>query len=349
MNVLPTVLIAALGAAIAVKLRVPAGALVGAVLLVAAGNILWGLAPVPSFVRFLTQVIAGAFLGVSMDKKSVSALKNLIAPSLILIVSFILITVLLGFALYRLTDMNLLTALFAAVPGGITEMSVIADEMGADTATVSVFQIARMTFTLCTFPFLLPRILRAEKATEKPAEKQAEKTDGNKIAPRQWAVFCGTLAAALVSGALGQWLHFPGGVLLFSVIATGFLKIKFGFGYVPKPVKRLAQMLVGAFVGAKITRAVALEIVTLWPYVLGLVLSYLIFSLLVGYLMSKLTKVDAVTAAFSCTPAGSSDMALIASDFNTVTPTIAALQIVRLISVVALYPSLILFLSKTFG
>lgn len=347
MHPLPVLLtcgIAAIGGLLALRLKIPAGAIVGAIVLVAAANILWGLAEVPRLLKLFTQIVAGAFIGAGMDRRAVATLRHLVKPALILMGSLLGFATLLGLLLYRFSPLDLRTALFAVSPGGITEMAVIADDMGADTAAVSVFQIARLTATMCTFPFLITHIMRAERGKEPPP--QAEAPERARMDRKAWGAFALTMLVGTAAGLIGYVTRFPGGVLLFSVIGVTALKLITGVGRVPKAVKRLAQILIGAYIGAKISRPVLTNLVALWPYVLIVVVGYLGFCLLNGLLLSKATGIDRVTAAFSSTPAGSSDMALIASEFGTVTPTIAALQIVRLISIVAFYPSIISLLCR---
>ena len=107
-------------------------------------------------------------------------------------------------------------------------------------------------------------------------------------------------------------------------------------------VQRLAQIFIVAYIGYKITRSV-LNISSLWPYVIVVVVSYFLCCLLTGLAMSKLTSVDKITA-FSCTQQSSSDMALIASEFGTVTPPLPHYKSSG--RVIAIFPSMISLILK---
>lgn len=344
MLIIVTLFIALIGSFLALKIRVPAGAIIGAIISVAFVSIAFGFAEMPSGIKFVTQTIAGAYIGSGLTRESLREIKDLALSACILIVSLMLTNILLGFILYYTSTLDLCTSLFAVVPGGIAEMSVIADDMGANTAIVSVFQVARLVGTLCTFPVLITRIMNAEKQI---LDAGVEKLNTGFIPTgTHWHEFYFVMLVAVAAGTLGQLTNFPGGVLLFSVISTGYFKIKTNKGYVPKSMKRLAQTLMGAYVGVKVTRDVLITIGSLWPHVIMVVVAYFFFCLLTGLTMSKLAKVDKITAAFSCTPSGASDMALIASEFGTVTPTIAALQIIRVVSIIAIFPSMISLILK---
>lgn len=340
-----TLAIAGMGALIGKKLKIPAGVMVGAIVSVAIVNLLVGVPAVPMFLKWLTQVIAGAFIGVGLNRDCIQRLRKFVKPACIILCGLLSINILLGLALYHLSSMDLCTALFATVPGGLTEMSVISEEMGADTALVSVFQLARMTVTVCVFPFFITRIMKARKA-EKETVVLKKKTSLAELSGKEWMELLFTLFFAGAAGVLGRLSGFPGGVLLFSAVAVSFLQIRFGIGLLPQQVKRLAQVIVGSYIGAKLTSDVVRSVAKVWPYIVMIVGIYLIFCIVMGSVLARVTEVDKLTAAFSCAPAGASDMALIASDFDVEPTTIAVLQMIRLIMVIAICPGLITLLLK---
>ena len=59
MNLAITLLAAAAGGLLALKLKIPAGAIIGGMVFVAALNIIWGIASVPSGARVVVQSVAG--------------------------------------------------------------------------------------------------------------------------------------------------------------------------------------------------------------------------------------------------------------------------------------------------
>ena len=345
MALLKTCSFALLGAWGAKKLKIPSGLIIGAILSVAIANLTIGVAPIPYFMKWATQVIAGAYIGVGLDRESVRRLRHLIKPALIIVVGLITINMALGLILYRITSLDLCTALFATVPGGLSEMSVISEEMGANTPLVSVFQLSRMITTVCTFPLFITHILKAKKQTT----DRTEATLGSQASvagPRHTREFLITLIVAGIGGFLGKYSGFPGGVLLFSAVITCLLKIRFGFGRIPRWSKRLAQIIVGGYVGAQVTMDVVAAITDIWYCIILVVVSYLIFCLSIGWFLSKVTVLDRITAAFSAAPAGSSDMALIASDYDVEPSAIAVLQMIRLVLVIAICPGLITLILK---
>lgn len=346
MSVILTCGIGFLGALIGKKLKLPAGLMIGAIVSVSAVNLTVGVAPIPPFLRMMTQVIAGAFIGAGLTHDSLRLMKQLMKPAVIIVVSLVSVNLFLGLTLYHFTSMDLCTALFATTPGGLSEMLIISEDMGADTPLVSVFQLARMILTVCTFPFLITHVMKAQRNDHETAAVTPKEKKTSHMSPRQRKDFLITLLFAFIAGIIGRWSGFPGGALLFSAIATSVLKLRFHIGYIPKWAKQIAQAVVGSYVGAKVTTDVASSVGQLWPYIAYVIFTYLIVCLFVGHLLSKVTVLDKVTAAFSSAPAGASDMALIASDFDVNSSYIAVLQMVRLILVISICPSLITILLK---
>ena len=147
-----------------------------------------------------------------------------------------------GLFLNHMTDLDLCTALFSTVPGGLSEMSVISGDMSADPALVSVFQLSRMVATVCTFPIFIAHILKAEK--QGASESQKRPADNHDLSlsdsRKQFLI---SAAIACLAGILGRYTRFPGGVLLFSAAASSFLQIRFGIGWLLQSAPTLISIL----------------------------------------------------------------------------------------------------------
>ena len=122
------------------KLRIPGAMMIGAV----CGTVLLSLtlrcAAMPSAAKFSAQVTAGAFIGCSVEKSDLLQLRNAYHPALVVLGSFLLLNFSVGLLLRRITDIDLLTALLCAVPGGMSDLTLTAADMGADVSHVVVLQ-----------------------------------------------------------------------------------------------------------------------------------------------------------------------------------------------------------------
>ncbi|MGI5896239.1 MAG: AbrB family transcriptional regulator [Oscillospiraceae bacterium] len=155
-----TLLVAVAGGLLAQKIKVPAGAMIGAMVAVAALNIATGQAYLPTEVKVAVQIIAGLFIGVGIRKKDVLALRRVIVPAVLAVVSVIALTLGMGLLLCRFTDYDLVTSLFSCAPGGLVDMTLISYDMGADTSVVSVLQLVRLISVMALFPPVISQIVK---------------------------------------------------------------------------------------------------------------------------------------------------------------------------------------------
>lgn len=65
----------------------------------------------------------------------------------------------LGFLIFKTSKFDLTTSLFATAPAGVSDMALIADEIGADSTKVSVLQIIRLTAAVSIFPAVIAQII----------------------------------------------------------------------------------------------------------------------------------------------------------------------------------------------
>lgn len=155
MRIFVTLLVAFIGGSIGIKLKIPAGALIGSMLLVAVFNIVSGYGELPISFKLVAQMVVGGMIGLSFTKESFVNMKNFIVPAFIMVLGLIFVSVLLGLIIYKFTDIDLVTALFAAAPGGMSDMAIISGEYGADQSIVVTMHLIRMI----TVILLLPRII----------------------------------------------------------------------------------------------------------------------------------------------------------------------------------------------
>jgi len=141
-------------------LSIPAGAIIGAMLGTAICNIVTDKAYFPPRCRLPLQMVAGAFIGMRMDRDSIFAMGDLIVPMLILFVGVIAITFLTALVMRKLTRLDMATCLLASTPGGLAEMAILADNLGLDTPKIAVLQVARLMSVIIFFPTMLYFVLR---------------------------------------------------------------------------------------------------------------------------------------------------------------------------------------------
>lgn len=92
----------------------------------------------PKQVRWFAQMCAGALIGSSITRENLLSLKYMILPVVIVLLGMVIMNYTIGFLLYKTSGIDLKTALFSAVPAGVADMALIADEFHADGPRVAL-------------------------------------------------------------------------------------------------------------------------------------------------------------------------------------------------------------------
>ena len=143
---LVTLAVACAGAWIGKRVKIPAGAMLGAMAGVAVFHILTGRGRFPSELKTVVQILSGALIGSKVSRKDVAALKKILLPTAILLLFMTLMNLTLGISIYKLGGLDIATALFSASPGGLTDMALLAEELGATLRVVDIGAAVRQHF-----------------------------------------------------------------------------------------------------------------------------------------------------------------------------------------------------------
>jgi hypothetical protein len=337
-----TILISLLSGIVAKKLKIPAPLLVGGIIGVSIFNVLTSNATSTEFNKFFLQVISGSFIGSTLGKKEILNMRHIIFPAIVMIIGMMIVNIVVGTLIYLVSPMDYLTALLSTVPGGVTETTLMAESMGAVVSSVAMMQLVRSIGSLIFFPILIGFILKKEYS--EPLEVKENQESQNKILRVSLTLLIGT-----VGGLCGYLFpSIPASQMVFSLIFVSVFNIFVFKCEIPIPYKKAAQVATGTFVGAKVTLDTLLSMSDLVLPLIMLMLGYLIFHTLLALFLSKFFKLDKGIMLFSCIPAGASDIALIASDYNCNSSYIAIFQIIRLIACIIVFPAMINLIATNF-
>lgn len=320
------------------KLKVPGYMLLGAVITAAALNIAFDAAYMPLTAKLAAQVIAGAFIGSTIERSDLMRIKNVAKEAVILICGYLLMNITMGLLIYLVSPLDLMTALFCTVPGGMNDTPLIAAEMGADASKVVVLQFARMMMGIGVFPGMIAFICRNEERQEiieeAPVRVVAEQV---KTLP----IFFITMGTAAVFGIIGYILGIPAGALVFSIIGMMILKLLWNKYYLPPWIKRLAQLLSGAYIGSSIQMQSVIELRYLVLPVVIVIVGYALYCFLGGRILQRFCGMSRKEGMLACTPAGASDMALLSMDMGVQSSDLVVLHVIRLLTVSTIFPQVV--------
>lgn len=357
-EIIITLIVGIIGGCIALRLKVPAGAMVGSMLTVAAFSVTTGDAFVPQNIKIFTQIAAGAFIGAGIRRKDVIDMKLIIKPAVFMISTMIILDLLMGYLIYKITGLDLVTALFAAAPAGIVDMTLISDDLGADTSKVAILHLIRLFSVLLFFPSIMRFIANRFDSSEKGSENNNEVPDENinskqnteeklkdKLTMKEKSInLSSTALIALIAGLLGYSLKLPAGAMTFSMAAVGALNIFYSKGFMPLKLRRLTQMFAGALIGSRVTYPDLIALKDIIFPAMILLSGIIIINLFIGFLINRTSSLELITSLLASAPGGLSDMALIAKDLGGDGPKVAILHLIRVISIIAIFPVIIKFI-----
>ena len=136
------------------RLGVPAGALIGAMLGVAAVNLSGAAAVGPGpTLRFVAFVVIGWELGSQVTQSTLEEVRAAAAPITVVVIGLLVAAGLLGIVLHR-AGLDPVTAFLASSPGGITQMAALSTELDGNGVVVSVVHLIRVLAVVLSAPIV---------------------------------------------------------------------------------------------------------------------------------------------------------------------------------------------------
>lgn len=326
------------------KLKVPAGYMIGAFAGVAVLSAATSLAWVPSGTRTVVQIVAGAFVGCSIERSDLARVRRFARPILLMLATFLALNIALGFAIWAASPLDLVTSLMCAVPGGINDTPVVAADMGANAPAVAIMQLIRQVLGIGAFPVMILAFdrLRAAHGRSEPGDR-ASSLDAKRVKSKQKsaAATVAALTVAAAAGLLGKASGVPGLTFTASIVAVLVLKLVFDFAFIPKWVKKVCQLVAGCYLGTLLTAQGLAGLGDLVVPALILVTGYTLNCFATGALESRLFGYGRKEGMLIASPAGASDMALIMDELDVKNTDVVIMQVIRAAVVMALFPQIV--------
>ena len=145
----------ALGA-LALKTGIPAaplaGALIGASILSISGKV--EAAAWPNGTRTILEIGIGTVIGTSLTKDSLVELQTLWKPAILITFTLVITGLAIGLWTSRLLNVDIITTILGAAPGGISGMSLVGTEYGVG-AAVATLHAVRLVTVLLILPLVV--------------------------------------------------------------------------------------------------------------------------------------------------------------------------------------------------
>jgi membrane AbrB-like protein len=287
---------------------------------------------VPTWAFRVAQGLVGITVGALVELTTLRRMASGSLPIIGVVVATLLVSVLAGRVLAVRRDVSLTTGVFALIAGGASGVVAVARDLGADDRVVTVVQYLRVLIVLLVMPVVTAVVFHPPHGRGSLAN-----------------VHTSTLADLLFVGiSLGVGLLLARLVpvttmsLLGPLAVSGVLAASGWLGDVAVPtwVQWLAFALIGVQVGLRFTRASLVAIGRMLPVVVLIVVAMIVATAGLGALLAWLTPVDALTAYLATTPGGLFAVLATAADAGADVTYVMAVQLLRLLLILALLPAL---------
>lgn len=292
----------------------------------------------------LGQMILGIELGQKLNLSVLSVLKDHWFSVGIMLILSILLAMLSGYVLWRFSKTDMMTSFVGTAPGGLSAMPSIAQEVGANTAIVSLVQMMRVLLVVLSIPFLVILIYaKQDGPANATTQTVSAATTEIGLAPVLWTGVLIFVAWGACKAA--KYLKFPAPWLLGSMLGVAAVHIGGAsitghdmLAWWPSQANHLSQIFLGATIGSKMYKSMFAGVTRIM--IVGFISSVGLIAamLLSAVIVSKLTGISLITSVLAFAPGGIAEMATTSVTLHADSTFVVAVQVIRVILVIALLP-----------
>ncbi|WGV96527.1 AbrB family transcriptional regulator [Bacillus stercoris] len=291
----------------------------------------------------LGQMILGIELGQKLNLSVLSVLKDHWFSVGVMLILSILLAMLSGYVLWRFSKTDMMTSFVGTAPGGLSAMPSIAQEVGANTAIVSLVQMMRVLLVVLSIPFLVIMIYTKQDSSTSAAAGLSSATTDFRLAPVLWTVIL--ILAAWGACKAAKCLKFPAPWLLGSMLGVAIVHVGGAAAighdmtaWWPSQANHVSQVFLGATIGSKMYKSMFAGVTRI--IIVGFVSSVGLIAamFLSAVIVSELTGISLITSVLAFAPGGIAEMATTSVTLHADSTFVVAVQVIRVILVIALLP-----------
>jgi membrane AbrB-like protein len=160
-DVLLTLLVGTLGGVVAIRFRLPGGAIIGALFATATLHMLvTGLDALSPAFRTAAQIAIGGAIGATLTRSPLRAVARVFVPAMVAIGLLLGASIGLAFLVHYMTDLPSTTALFSLAPGGASDMASAALKLDVDVALIAAIHVVRQIAVFMILVGAFARLLK---------------------------------------------------------------------------------------------------------------------------------------------------------------------------------------------
>jgi uncharacterized protein len=318
---------------LAQRVGLPAGWLVGPMLVALAVALVWKEHPtVPRWGRVASLAVVGGMLAATFRPSVLPLIASHWLPVSLVVGGTLLLSLAAGLLLSGLVCIDRKTAALGALPGAASGMLAMSDPLGADARLVALMQYTRVVVVVVTATLVGRLVTGAAPPTQ---GLQAPQGAVDLLVQCTVPTYAATVLVAVLGAWAGTRLRLPAGALLGPLI-LGVALAEIGVVHLawPPGVPQAAYLVLGLWVGLLFDGASVKSAGRLFPFVLASTVGLVLACAALGWALAALTNIDGMTAYLATTPGGIESVAIVALGTGADAPLVLAVQMLRLLAVV---------------
>lgn len=282
--------------------------------------------------RTVMVAVLGVMLGSGFTPEILARLDEW-AVSLASLVGYIALAGGAGLLYFRrVCGYDRVTAYFAAMPGGLSEMILVGGEMGGDARRISLAHASRLLIVVLSIPFAFRWLDSLEPGDRPPAGLPIDA-----IPPLDLGILalCGVVGFVLARAA-----KVPAAAVVGPMLASAVVHLA-GWTQASPPIELVAaaQVAVGAAIGARFAGTDLRLVLKTLVQSLGATAILVSVTLLFAGGLGLMLDLDARALVLAFAPGGLAEMSLIAIALGADAAFVATHHIVRIVLIVVLAPA----------
>ena len=285
---------------------------------------------VPDGLRAAMVAVLGVMLGSAFTPQIFADIGRWLYAPLVLI-AYLALVAAAGVVYFRkFAKFDPTTAYFSAMPGGLSEMAVIGEEMGGDARTISLVHSVRILLLVLTIPLYFRFVEGLEVVTLVPGASLSDFS----------ALDAAVLVGCGVAGFFGaRRLRVPAAPLVGPMALSAAVHLSdLTASAPPGLVVALAQLVVGAAIGCRFAGLDLRRISRVITFGLGSAAGMIALTVALAAATSAITGDEPFALALALAPGGLAEMSLIALALGADSVFVSAMHILRIAIIVSVAP-----------
>jgi hypothetical protein len=226
-----------------------------------------------------------------------------------------------GYLLTRIAAVDRTTAVFASVPGGAAEMSVLGERYGARVDEVAAAQSLRIMLVVVVVPWIFAALQLHGADVFHPGTSEVHALG-----------LVGLLGATLVGGLLLWRARVPNAFVLGALaVAIALTMAEVDLSAVPRWLTNFAQLLLGCALGARFERSFLRRAPRFVAAVTLTVIVAMVLSAAFAFALAALSALHPATVVLATAPGGIAEMSITAKVLDLGVPVVTAFHVTRVV------------------